>query len=86
MTAETRVSIVIPARNEGEQIRTVLDRIFESVRLPCEVLVVVDREDDTTIPVITDRSNFCSRRCTRYSGRPSLIVIAVWPSAKLLLL
>ena len=54
MTAETRVSIVIPARNEGEQIRTVLDRIFESVRLPCEVLVVVDREDDTTIPVITE--------------------------------
>ena len=55
MTAsEARVSIVIPARNEGEHIRTVLDRIFESVRLPCEVLVVVDREDDTTIPVITE--------------------------------
>ena len=30
MTAgEARVSIVIPARNEGEQIRTVLDRIQE---------------------------------------------------------
>ena len=25
-----------------------LDRIFESVRLPCEVLVVVDSADDTT--------------------------------------
>ena len=51
---ETRVSIVIPAYNEGEQIRTVLDRIFESVRLPCEVLVVVDTDDDTTIPVVSE--------------------------------
>jgi len=49
---EARVSIVIPAYNEGEQVRTVLDRIFESVRLPCEVLVVVDTTDDTTIPVV----------------------------------
>ena len=30
----------------------VLDRLFESVQLPCEVLVVVDSPDDTTIPVI----------------------------------
>jgi dolichol-phosphate mannosyltransferase len=51
---EARVSIVIPAYNEGEQVRTVLDRIFESVRLPCEVLVVVDTEQDTTIPVVTE--------------------------------
>ena len=36
--------------------------------------------------VIDDRSNRCSSRDTRYSGRPSLMVIAVWPSAKLLLL
>jgi len=52
--SEARVSVVIPAYNEGEQVRTVLDRIFESVRLPCEVLVVVDTTDDTTIPVVTE--------------------------------
>jgi dolichol-phosphate mannosyltransferase len=52
--AEARVSVVIPAYNEGEQVRTVLDRIFESVRLPCEVLVVVDTDDDTTIPVVIE--------------------------------
>jgi dolichol-phosphate mannosyltransferase len=46
-----RVSIVVPAYNEGEHILAVLDRLFESVRLPCEVLVVVDTPDDTTIPV-----------------------------------
>ena len=54
MTAgEPRVSVVMPAYNEGKQIVEVLDRLFESVKLPCEVLVVVDTEDDTTIPVVT---------------------------------
>lgn len=53
MTNEVpRVSVVIPAYNEGSHIVPVLDRIFESVRLQCEVLVVVDTPDDTTIPVV----------------------------------
>ena len=47
-----RVSIVIPAYNESEHIVPALDRIFEGVQLPAEVLVVVDTLDDTTIPVI----------------------------------
>jgi dolichol-phosphate mannosyltransferase len=51
---EPRVSIIIPAYNEGEHIIPVLDRLFESVRLSCEVLVVVDDESDTTVPVVTD--------------------------------
>lgn len=50
---EPRVSVIIPARNEGAHIRPVLDRLFEAMTLPCEVLVVVDRADDTTIPVVT---------------------------------
>ena len=49
---EPRVSIIIPAYNEGEQIVPVLDRLFESVRLPCEVLVVVDDESDSTVKVV----------------------------------
>ena len=53
VTGETpRVSVVVPAYNEGEHIIPVLDRIFESVRLQCEVLVVVDSEDDSTVPVV----------------------------------
>jgi glycosyltransferase involved in cell wall biosynthesis len=44
--------VVIPAYNEGHSVISVLDRIFESVLLPCEVIVVVDSEDDTTVPVI----------------------------------
>jgi dolichol-phosphate mannosyltransferase len=49
-----RVSVVIPAYNEDEQIVPILDRLFESVRLPCEVLVVVDSETDTTVPVVEE--------------------------------
>ena len=51
MTEHPRVSIVVPAYNEGENVLPVLDRLFESVRLPCEVLVVVDTAGDTTVPV-----------------------------------
>jgi glycosyltransferase involved in cell wall biosynthesis len=52
-----RVSVVVPAYNEGGHILPVLDRIFESVRLQCEVLVVVDSCDDTTVPVVTSYSD-----------------------------
>ena len=51
-----RVSVVIPAYNEGEHILPVLDRIFEAVHLPCEVLVVVDAAEDTTVPVVDEYS------------------------------
>ena len=55
MTAEApKVSVVVPAYNEGDHVTPVLDRIFESVRLQCEVLIVVDSEDDTTVPVVAD--------------------------------
>jgi len=52
VTETPRVSIVIPAYNEGDDILPSLDRIFESVKLDAEVLVVVDTDDDTTIPAI----------------------------------
>jgi dolichol-phosphate mannosyltransferase len=51
MSDKPRVSVVIPAYNEGEAIVPVLDRLFEALRLPCEVLVVVDDPEDTTVPV-----------------------------------
>jgi dolichol-phosphate mannosyltransferase len=50
--AGLRVSVVIPAYNEGESIIPVLERLFEAVMLPCEVLVVVDDAEDTTRPVV----------------------------------
>jgi dolichol-phosphate mannosyltransferase len=51
-----RVTVVIPAYNEGDHILAVLDRIFEAVHLPCEVLVVVDAPGDTTVPVVDEYS------------------------------
>lgn len=45
-----RVSVVIPVYNEGDHVVPVLDRIFEAVTLPCEVLVVHDTPEDTTVP------------------------------------
>jgi dolichol-phosphate mannosyltransferase len=51
MTAP-RLSVVIPARSEAESIRDVLDRLFDSVRMSCEVLVVVDSPDDATVAVV----------------------------------
>lgn len=47
-----RVSVVIPAHNEGDNILAVLDRVFEAVTLPCEILVVYDTPDDTTVPYL----------------------------------
>jgi glycosyltransferase involved in cell wall biosynthesis len=46
--SDPRVSVVIPAYNEGEEIVKCLDRIAGAVTFPCEVLVVYDRPDDTT--------------------------------------
>lgn len=46
------MSVVIPAHNEGEGIVACLDRVFEAVRLPCEILVVYDTPDDTTVPYL----------------------------------
>jgi dolichol-phosphate mannosyltransferase len=47
-----RVSVVVPVYNEGDAIVPCLDRIFEAVTLPCEVLVVYDAPDDTTAPYV----------------------------------
>jgi glycosyltransferase involved in cell wall biosynthesis len=47
-----RVSIIIPAYQEGESIVACLDRIVAAVAIPFEVLVVVDFEQDSTLPVL----------------------------------
>ena len=47
-----RVSVVIPAYNEGPDIEAPLARVFEAVQLDCEIVVVVDFPEDTTVPVI----------------------------------
>lgn len=46
------MSVVVPVHNEGETVVTCLDRIFEGVSLPCEVLMVYDAPDDSTVPYL----------------------------------
>jgi glycosyltransferase involved in cell wall biosynthesis len=47
-----RVSVVIPVHDEGEAIVAHLDRLFEAVTLPAEILVVYDSEGDSTVPYL----------------------------------
>ena len=47
-----RVSVVMPVHREGEHVVPVLDRLFEAITLPCEVLAVYDRSDDPTVPYL----------------------------------
>ena len=51
-----RVSIVVPAYNEDASIVPTLERISSAVLIPCEILVVVDTESDTTIPVMREHA------------------------------
>jgi dolichol-phosphate mannosyltransferase len=46
------VSVVIPVYQEGEAILTCLNRILGAVTLPCEVLIVHDMPEDTTVPYV----------------------------------
>jgi len=47
-----QVSVVIPVYEEGESILTCLNRILREVRLPCEILVVHDFPEDSTVPYV----------------------------------
>ena len=43
-----RVSIIIPVYNEGSIVVPLLQRLLDTVTMPCEVLAVFDSVDDTT--------------------------------------
>jgi len=49
---EPRVSVVIPAYNEGEAILACVQRMLNGVTLPCELLVVYDDPSDTTVAYV----------------------------------
>lgn len=52
MSEQPRVSVVVPAYNEGEAIVTCVNRILQGVTLPCEIAVVYDDLADTTVPYV----------------------------------
>jgi len=45
-----RVTVVIPVYNEGSNIVRCLERMLREVLLPCEILLVHDMPEDTTVP------------------------------------
>ena len=49
-----RVSIIVPVFNEGAEITPFLDRVFEAVTIPCELLAVYDTPGDTTAPHLAE--------------------------------
>jgi dolichol-phosphate mannosyltransferase len=55
------VTVVIPVYNEGEAITPCLDRILRAVSSACEILIVYDMPDDTTVPYIEKASRADSR-------------------------
>lgn len=48
------LSVVCPVYNEAENIERLLDELAVKVSVPMEVLIVYDREDDNTIPVVQE--------------------------------
>ena len=44
-----RISVIVPMYDEGEEIVVFLDRLFDSITMPCEVLAVYDAIDDRTV-------------------------------------
>lgn len=46
------LSIVIPVRNEAENIGSMLAGVAEAITIPAEILLVYDDESDSTLPVI----------------------------------
>jgi len=48
------LTVVIPAFNEGEAIVPVLDRILDAVESECDIFVVVDFPEDTTVPMLEE--------------------------------
>jgi dolichol-phosphate mannosyltransferase len=53
-TATPRLDIVIPVYNEGANILPTLTSIARKVKTPRRVLICYDREDDDTLPAISD--------------------------------
>ncbi|HET8568181.1 MAG TPA: glycosyltransferase [Candidatus Limnocylindria bacterium] len=53
---EVVLSILLPVRNEGISLRVMVKMLRGMVEVPSEVLVVYDRPDDTSIPVVAAMS------------------------------
>lgn len=56
MNESVTLTVLLPVRNEGINLRVMLKMLRGMVEVPNEVLVVYDAEDDDSIPVLTEIS------------------------------
>jgi dolichol-phosphate mannosyltransferase len=50
---DIKLTILLPVRNEGANVRIMVRMLMASLEVPSEVLVVYDSADDDTVPVVT---------------------------------
>src|SRR5271167_3180782 len=49
------LSLTCPVYNEGANIGHLLDAISQKIRVPCELVIVYDFDEDDTLPVVRAR-------------------------------
>lgn len=54
----TRASLIVPAKNEEEQIIAFLELLDENVMISVEVIIIVDTPDDRTLGPLTNLNRF----------------------------
>jgi dolichol-phosphate mannosyltransferase len=51
MDVQPQLSVVLPVYNEGESVTPVIRALVQGIHVPCEILVIYDFDEDTTVPV-----------------------------------
>jgi dolichol-phosphate mannosyltransferase len=71
------LSIIMPVRNEGLNLRIMLKILNAVVEVPHEVLVVVDQQDDTSVPVVEAISPHYSKLAVVHNTKGAGILNAI---------
>lgn len=50
------ISVVVPVYNEAENIGRLFEELKSKISIPLEVIIIYDREDDNTIPIVWELS------------------------------
>ncbi len=75
MVVKSKLSLVCPVYNEAANIVELLESITRQVHTPCELVVIYDQDDDSTLPVIAaneSRFRFGIRRVKNAYGSGAL--------------
>ena len=73
---DPELSVVCPVYDEGANIASLIERLTREISIPMELIVVYDREDDDTLPVLSRlRPPFALRVVRNRFGRGALNAI-----------